>query len=130
MDYPGKLKQNAVGELKDLIERVDKRINPFLYYLPEIITKPQLTGINPVQAVLFAQIALKHDQLPLVKDALKILNQLINPDDGNLVNPTKMIFYDNRNFFWDDLGNNTKTTDIISHIFNNVIFIIHVGKNT
>jgi hypothetical protein len=130
MDNQTKQKQNALGELHDLITKVDKRVNPFVYYLPEIITKSQLTGIDPNQALLFSQIALKHDRLPLVMDALKILNRLVNPDDGSLIIPTKTFFYDNRNFFWDELGNNTKTTDIISHIFNRTIFIIKVGKNT
>jgi hypothetical protein len=121
-------RSQAVSRLKEIVARADNHRQPFLYYLPQLLDKPELSLIDPAHAVKFAEIARKYDALPLVKDALKILNQTVNPDDGSLREPARDIFYDNQSFFWNELGNHTKATDIISHILQKTAFIIAVSK--
>lgn len=117
----------AVGHLKDLLSRVDPYTNPFLYYLPQLINNPHLNMINPDHAVKFTELALKHETSPIITDALKILNKIINPEDGSLYTPSPTMFYDNRNFFWHEMGNNKQASDVISHILNRTIFFISTG---
>jgi len=127
------LNQNTeeLARLKDIVIHVDRHVNPFLYYLPELLNRPELSEINPAHAVRFAELTLKHDTVPIVADALHILDKLVNPVDGSLTTtPGRDIFYDNRSFFWKELGNHTRVTDIISHIFNKTFFVISVGQQT
>jgi hypothetical protein len=122
-------KDDAVGKLYDLLTHIDVKSDPFLYYLPQLVTDPKQPEINPENAVSFTELALSHDKLPIVADALKILNSLINSTDGSLITPSRNLFYDNRSFFWDELGGHTSAIEVISHIFNNVIFQTSLGKN-
>jgi hypothetical protein len=64
-----------------------------------------------------------------MKDALLILNRIVRPEDGSFIEPSKEVFYENQHFVWAELGGHTRPTDIISHIFNKIMFYINVGKN-
>jgi hypothetical protein len=129
MDAQPKNREDMLGKLKDMLIRVDPEINPFLFYLPNLLDQKQFSGIDPAQAVTFTEMTLRYDKNPLVKDAIMILNRLVNPLDGSLIAPSREIFYENRSFFWDELGNHTRASDIISHIFNKVIFFSNIGKS-
>jgi tetratricopeptide (TPR) repeat protein len=118
----GNERSNAIERLKGLLLRIDYHTQPFLYYLPQLLTKPELSQLNPDQAITFVQLAMRNEKSPLIQDAMRILNKIVDPENGNLRQPGRDIFYENRNFFWDELGNHTKATDIISHIFNKTIF--------
>jgi hypothetical protein len=120
---------DMLGKLKDMLIRVDPNTNPFLYYLPELLTQKQFSQIDPRHVVTFVELTLKFDKNPLVKDAILILNRLVDPIDGSLIVPSREIFYENRSFFWDELGNHTQASDVISHIFNKVIFFSNIGKS-
>lgn len=121
-------KAELLGQLYDIRQQLDCRVEPFLYYLPEIIKQKELSLINLEHAVIFTKLALKHDQLPFILDAKKILNKLVNTEDGSLKTPGRDIFYENNNFFWKELGDHTKAEDVILHIFNKTMFYISVGK--
>src|SRR4030042_776265 len=111
-------KAAIISRLREISSRLDFNKHPFLYYLPKYITEYSM--INPDHAVVFAETALKHEKLPIMKDALLILNRIVKPEDGTFMTPTKEIFYENRHFFWSELGGYTRPTDIISHIFNKI----------
>lgn len=113
--------------LKKIVSRVDYHQDPFLYHLPELLTRPELSKISSENAIAFAQMVMKPDRIPLVEDAIHILNR-ITSDQGILLPPAQDMFYDNRSFFWKDLGIHRKASDIISHIINNVIFTANLGR--
>lgn len=119
----------AMGRLRDIVMHVDHRLDPFLYHLPELLDRHEFMQIPPDHAVRFAELATKHERLQVVEDAMHILNKLISAEDGGLVAPTRDMFYENRSFFWDELGSYTKTPDVISHIFNKTFFFISVGQH-
>jgi hypothetical protein len=118
----------AVGQLRDLLAGLDYNAEPFLYHLPDLLSLPEMSRINADHAVKFAELALKHDKLPIVADALKILNRMVDPQDGHLLNPGPDFFYDNRTFFWDALGSHIQAPDVISHIFNQTVFTTSLGQ--
>lgn len=122
MNKQGPIQLSAKERLKALLVRVDYHTQPFLYYLPQLLTKQELSQINPDHAITFVQLAMRNEKSPLIQDALRILNKIIDPENGNLIHPGRDIFYENQSFFWNELGNHTKATDIISHIFNKTIF--------
>jgi hypothetical protein len=128
MDIQNLNRLDIIGNLKDMLAGRDIFPDPFLYYLPNLLENHQLSGIEPIHAVKFAQLALKYEKSPLMQDALKILNKLVSPEDGSLIKAAPDIFYENRNFFWKELGTYTKTTDVILHIFNRTIFLNSLGK--
>jgi hypothetical protein len=129
MDVDTQNRFETVGHLKDILVGVDSRSQPFLYNLPDLLFKTDLSQLNPNHAVMFSELALHHDKQPIVKDALAILNQLIDPIDGTLVKVSPACFYGNRSFFWDELGGHTDTSDVILHVFNKTIFTTNLGKS-
>lgn len=126
MDKPNRDNFIAIEQLKKLVARTDYRTQPFLYYLPKLLESKALAGINPQQAVLFVEIAFKHETMPYVTDAMQILNKLVS-SDGTLNQPAQDMFYDNRNFFWTELGTHKTARDVILHVFNKTIFRLSVG---
>jgi hypothetical protein len=121
---------HALEQLKQIVSETDKKKQPFLYFFPLLLTKTNVSTICPSQALRFAEVAIKHDRPVIVTDALTILNRIISPVDGSLLEPSKNTFFDNQSFFWDSLGSRTKATDIILHIFNKTYFEIMVGQHT
>lgn len=119
----------AFAKLNDIKMNVDYHTQPFLYYLPELLTKTPLSQIDPNQAAAFAQLSTGNKSLPLVKDALLILNRLIHTEEGSLKEPARDIFYGNNSFFWSELGEHTTACDVILHVFNKTIFHLSLGKN-
>jgi hypothetical protein len=123
-------KQALIGQLRDLIAMIDMQHDPFLYYLPALLQTSELSDIDVGHAVTFTKLALKYDSAPMVKDALLILNRIVNPDDGRLLAPSPSCFSGNRSFFWNELGDHTNARDVIFHIFNKTIFFTSVGRIT
>jgi hypothetical protein len=123
-----KNRHEIIGQLEDLLVGRDSYLDPFLKFLPDMLENPSLNSIDPAHAVKFAELALKYDKTPLIRDALKILNKLVDPQDGSLNIPGPDIFYENHNFFWTELGEHTSATEVILHIFNKTIFRSSLGE--
>jgi hypothetical protein len=117
-------------QLKHIVSVTDYRKEPFLFHLPTLLTHKALSSIKPEQAIRFATLALKHERPVIIHDAIKILNRTINPEDGSFKEASTNMFYENQSFFWRDLGEHTKITDIILHVFNKTLFEIMVGQYT
>ena len=117
-----------VGHLRGLLDGRDTNSDPFLKFLPDMLENPGLVNIDPNHALKFTELALKYNKTLLIQDALKILNKIVDPEDGSLKIPGSDMFYDNRNFFWKELGDHTNAVDVILHIFNKTIFLISLGK--
>jgi hypothetical protein len=116
------------GRLRDMLTGVDALENPFLYHLPQLLLTQDFKLVNPSDAVTFTEMATKYEKMPLILDALKILNRLVDPVDGSLLVPSRDMFYENRSFFWKELGNRTGAADVIMHVFNKTIFFSSLGK--
>lgn len=116
-----------LGQIQDLIHESMLHTDPFLYYLPKLLTH-EFSNLNIVKVLDFTRIAVREDRPPIVADALQILNKLIHHEDGSLKRPAPDIFYDNRNFNWNELGGHTQPIDVVSHIFNKTLFVTSVGK--
>ena len=121
-------KNIALGKLTDLVSRLSPKTQTFLYYLPQLLNTPEFSNINPENAVKFTELALKDEQSPIIKDALKVLNRVVNIEDGSLKMFSKDMFYENNSFFWRELGEHTKTPEVIAHIFNKIIFSQLMGE--
>lgn len=118
---------DMLGQLRDIAEGTNSQDNPFIKHLPELVFPYGPLHVSIAHAVTFAKLAVKHEKPPILEDALRILNQLIAPVDGSLIKPRPTMFFDNRNFFWNALGNRKETTDVILHIFNKVFFTLSLG---
>lgn len=128
MNYKTDRKSDIIGQIHDLVNTKNPNIDPFLFHLPSLLVTPPFEHIDPAKALTFAKIALRPEAPPIVADARKILNQLINPYDGTLINSGPNIFYENRSFFWKELGGHTSPVDIILHILNKTLFVTSVGQ--
>lgn len=117
-------------KLKQAVAVTDNKTQPFLYYLPFLLSKGNLSSIKPEQALRFVAVALKHDKPVIMKDALTVLNRLISSDDGSFLTPSKTLFIENQTFFWNNLGKNITVPDIILHVFNKTYFELLVGQHT
>lgn len=120
---------DILGQLRDLVSGTPSYEHPFLHYLPQTVDKKEFSHLNPLHLYKFAQIALKHDQPVVVHDAMKILNQMINPHTGTLIEPTPSMFFDNSTFFWKSLGTRKSISDVITHIINKVVFSLSLQTN-
>lgn len=120
----------AIAKLTDMVYWLKPNDQPFLYYLPQLLTTPEFSAVRPENAVAFAELALKEQSLPIIEDAKNILNRLVEPDDGSLKRIAPDIFYGNRSFFWNELGGRTKPSDVVMHIFHKTVFTISMGKPT
>jgi len=117
-----------IGQIRDTIPVTFHKSNPFLFFLADIISRPDFSDIAADKVLIFAKIAIREDKPPIVIDALKILNQLVNIDDGSFKNPDPTIFYGNGNFFWSELGHHHFATDVVSHILNKTLFRLSAGS--
>jgi hypothetical protein len=121
-------RSQIIGQIRDLIPNTSSFTDPFLYYLPNLLTSAEFKNINAEKTLDFVRLAVKYEKPQIVIDALKILNQLIDPQVGTLKRPDKEFFYENNNFFWKELGGYTESPDVIMHILNKTLFVITVGK--
>jgi hypothetical protein len=119
---------NALGQIQDLVGHVNYEKDPFLYYLPELLCKPEFALIDATKMLQFVTVALKPEKPPIMIDALKILNQIVNAEDGSLQTPAPNFFYDNQNFLWKELGGHERPVDVILHMVNKVLFVASVGQ--
>ncbi len=117
-----------ISRLRDLLAYTDQIQDPFLYHLPNLLGKHDFSQIDPGNAVTFCEYALKHQKEPIVMDALRVLNQLIEPTDGTLKTPSRLMFVENRNFSWKELGDFKDASSVIMHIFHKTIFFMSLGK--
>ncbi len=118
---------DMLGQLRDIAESTNSQDHPFIKHLPELVFPFGPLHISISHALTFAKLALKQEKPPMMTDALTILNQLIAPVDGSLIKPRPTMFFDNRNFFWNALGDRKDSTDVILHIFNKVFFTLSLG---
>ncbi|MBI4065523.1 hypothetical protein HY409_04130 [Candidatus Gottesmanbacteria bacterium] len=81
------IRSKELGALIDLVTDVDPVAQPFLHFLPQLLEQKILHPISLRSFVVFAQAAIKRDTDPLLRDALHILNQLIDPLDGVFTHP-------------------------------------------
>ena len=125
-DDPNRLIQ--LGQIRDLIHDSTLHTDPFLYYLPHLLATHDFSNMNIPKVLDFTRIAVREDKPTIVSDALQILNKLVHHEDGSLKRPAPDIFYNNRNFSWNELGGHTKAVDVISHIFNKTLFVISMGQ--
>lgn len=119
---------NYVGQIEDLIPEHTRFTDPFLFYLPKFLTDPQFNNLNAEKALDFARIAVSYDKPEIVKDALKILNKLVDEKNGSLKPSSRDIFYENRHFTWKELGKFSANRDIIMHVLNKTLFVLTIGK--
>lgn len=112
-----------IGQVRDLVSRTSSYTDPFLYYFPDILLKPEFEHLNYQSILRFTRLALLPEKSPLIADALKILNKLVNPQDGQLLPPSRDMFYENQNFFWHELGVHTTAVDVIMHVLNKIMFV-------
>lgn len=122
-----KKRSHDIGNITDLVIQTNPYEHPFLHYFPELLKKTELAHLNTEQAYAFTKIALQYEKPEIVSDALHILDKLIRPDDGSLKVASRDMFFDNRSFFWSNLGGRTESVDVITHIFNKVSFILQLG---
>jgi hypothetical protein len=123
-----KLKLRLLGEITDMIPNELIHDNPFLRFLPQLLVTPEFSNLNLEKVKNFTRLAIAEDKQSVVADALKILNQLIRPDDGSLKKSAPDIFYGNYHFNWKELGNNTTAPDVIRHVLNKTLFVISLGQ--
>jgi len=129
MDTAKQYSKKNLEDLKSLVLKIDNKENPFLYYLPSLLQTKPFSRFNPENALLFTTAALKYNSHPVVSDALRILNNIIQVDDGSLKQPSPHHFFNNQHFFWNELGGHTSAVDVISHVFNRTIFFLSIAKN-
>lgn len=118
----------VLGQLKDKLMGVSPYRDPFLYFLPEYITRDKLKNIDTEAIMRFVNACVRHDQLPLISDALRILNQIVDPEKGDFIQPRPQFFNDNRHFFWKELGSHTTALEVIEHVFNKSCFEISLHR--
>lgn len=116
-----------IGNITDLVTQTNPHEFPFLHYFPELLRKPEFAHINAEQAYAFTKIGLQYEKPQIVSDALHILNKLVRPEDGSLRLASRDMFFDNRSFFWSNLGGRIESVDVITHIFNKVSFTLQLG---
>lgn len=106
--------------MKDYVSWASPNTEPFLYYLPDILTRPHFEKINLDSLLTFVQHA--RNETDIMKDALKILNSMVVPNEGHLLPPSPDMFYNNTHFLWKELGSHTESIDAIMHIINKTLF--------
>ncbi len=119
----------TIIQIESLVEKVDNQTNPFLFYLPHLLRRNEFSRFDAGKALEFTTAALKYDSHPVIRDALRILNNIV-AEDGTLKTPGPHHFFGNQHFFWNELGTYTKTFDVISHVFNRTIFFLSITQTT
>lgn len=119
----------TIIQIKSLVERLDNHTHPFLFHLPSLLERKEFSRFDPTKALEFTRSALKYDSHPVIKDALRILDNIISVEDGTLKTPGPNHFFNNQYFFWNELGTYTSAFDVISHVFNRTIFFLSVTQN-
>jgi len=130
MDHTDKQRMDGIDQIRDCVSGISSEENPFLYYLPDLLVSATFLSIDPSQALLFTKVATLHDHSPLIIDALRILNQMVNPKDGSVYPPGPQMFYNNSNFFWKELGTHTTSAEAILHIINKTTFTLSLENTT
>lgn len=121
-------KDTYIGKIRDLVSITSPQKDPFLYYLPFLIEQNVLKDITPESLFKYAQIAVLQEKSEVLLDGLKILNQLVDSNDGSMRPPSPTNFFNNQSFVWSELGGHTKNVDVISHIINKTIFVSSLGN--
>lgn len=117
-----------IAQIKDLAQRLHPQTEPFLYYFPALLAKPEFSSISAEKALEFMKLGITHEQPPLIKNALAVLNKIVNHEDGSLIKPEPIFFYNNHSFMWNELSTHTDAVAVISHILNKSLFQISLGK--
>jgi hypothetical protein len=128
MNQGAKQRLDLIDRIRDKTARASAQQNPFIYYLPEILTKPEFQEVNLSNILLFVTYFENDQYAPVVSDALHILNQLVSNNEGTILPPGPQMFYNSRNFFWKELGNHTNASHVIMHIINKTIFLLSLEK--
>lgn len=121
-------KDQAIGIIKDLVTQTTAYRDPFLYYLPVLLMDPLFVELKPERVVLFVKEALNAERKPIVAEALLILNQLVDPEDGRLLTPTPVLFYEKHFFAWRELGGRVGVVNTIMHVLNKSLFTLSLGN--
>lgn len=117
-----------LGKLKDITSRVNNETNPFLHILPELFERNILNPVTIAGYVTFAENAVQMEPHPLIKDSIRILNQLINPEDWTFIEPRPEMLRDNLHFTWKEFSTYTDPKSVISHIINKCALVLSLGK--
>ena len=125
---PSADRQAKIGKLRDITSSAGIDTNPFLHYLPDLFERNILNPITIDGYIVFAENALRLEPRGLVIDALKVLNQLINPEDSSLLTPNPQMLQDNSHFKWQEFGTFTDPKSVISHIINKCSLVLSLGK--
>jgi len=118
----------SIGRLKDLVTGKVGNQDSFLYYLPQLLEQQTLKPTILKSYISFAECALNYQKPTLVDDALKLLNQIVNFEDGSLIKPNPEMFVGNLHFKWQELGNHTDAISAISHIINKTALVLNLGN--
>lgn len=119
---------SRLGLLRDLTVGSTPENDPFLYFLADNIERGQLDQ-NLIDA--FVQIARSAQiipRLPIVEDALKVLNQMVDIEEGKILPPNPECFYDNRYFNWKELGKFTDRRSTVHHIVNKTLMRLNLNR--
>lgn len=118
-----------IGRLKDYASRADRTTDPFLYFMPQLFELRKLPAAILPMMVRFVEEFYKGVPSPLLQDALSILNQLVNQDDGTLVTPSPAVFNDLRYFKWPELGNHTDPVSVVIHVINKLALRLNLERS-
>jgi hypothetical protein len=116
------------GQIKDLVSQALPHNDPFLYYLPNLLAMPEFSLLHSKKLVEFVQQAVLYEKKPIIEDALRILNKLVDPNDGRLLTPTPAHYYQNYSFSWSELGNKKDVVSVINHVLNKSLFQLSLGS--
>ena len=120
-------KLNSIGEIKDLVAQTQPHTDPFLYYLPTLLTMKDFENIHSGKLTAFVKEAVLYERKPIIRDAMNVLNKLVDPNDGTLLTPTPAHYYENYSFSWKELGERKNVIDVIMHILNKSLFQLSLG---
>ncbi|OGG05048.1 hypothetical protein A2Z33_07245 [Candidatus Gottesmanbacteria bacterium RBG_16_52_11] len=118
----------TIGQIRDLVPKMARYTDPFLYYLPDILNRPEFLDVNAEKVLEFVRQALNYKKQPMVSDALTILNRMVDKEDGSLKMPAEDLFYGNYSFKYKELGSHKTPSAMILHILNRTLFVTSVGS--
>jgi hypothetical protein len=114
-----------IDQLRDVVGSQNDDL--FLHTLPDLLETQKIPPVLAKNCYLFAQNAVNDLQHPMVSEALKILNQLIDVEDGTLL-PTSSDMFISRHFKWDELGSHKDPQSTITHIINKCVTQLNLAK--
>ena len=113
---------DIIDQIRDSVSSASPLTDPFLYYLPDLLVQSEFSNLHLDNILTFTQYAQNNYTSPILKDALHILNQMIQNQDGRLNPPGPQMFYNTQYFFWKELGQHTQSAEVIAHIINKAVF--------